>query len=117
MYLGQLSPGKCGEWKGLRLQGFLLDGSKELSLLLVLFSLEALGQGSCETALLACPYISLCLEFMAISLLLNLVSLALSMFQAHFCLRILSSTMGFCLPETQVYVGISALSSVETVGS
>ena len=96
MYLGHWSPGKCGEWEGLRLQGFLLDGSKELSLLLVLVSLRGpVSQGSCETALLACPYSSLCLEFMAISLLLNLVSLALSMFQVHFCLRILSSANGF----------------------
>ena len=84
----------------MRLQDFLLDGSKELSLLLVLVSLRGpVSQGSCETVLFRCPYSSLCLEFMAISLLLNLASLAFSMFHVHCCLRILSSASGFLPPR------------------
>lgn len=91
------------------------EGSKELSLLLVHFLRGPVSQGSCETAF--SMSLHFCLEFMAISLLLNLVSLALSMFQVHFCLRILSFYQWVLPPETQVYVGISALSSVETLGS
>lgn len=79
MYLGHWSPGKCGEWKGLRLQGFSSGGAKNLVFFWCYSPFGPVSQGSCETAFLACPYISLCLEFLVcISLLLNLVSLALS---------------------------------------
>lgn len=96
LHLGHRSLSICGEWKGSRLQGFLLERSKQLSPLLVSFSFrDTVSQGSCETALVAFTYITLCLEFTAISLLLNLPALAPSFYaQGTFCLRILSSANG-----------------------
>lgn len=96
LHLGHRSLSVCGEWKGSRLQGFLLERSKQLNLLLVSFSFRGtVSQGSCETALVAFTYITLCLEFTAISLLLNLPALAPSMLKVHFVSGFYLLPMGF----------------------
>lgn len=79
--------------EGIQAAGFLLDGRKELGLLLMSFFFRgAVSQGFSETALLVFTFSPQCFKSMAVTLLLNLAALAPSM------LKILSSAKSLLSP-------------------
>ena len=80
--------------EGIQAAGFLLDGRKELGLLLMSFFFRgAVSQGFSETALLVFTFSPQCFKSMAVTLLLNLAALAPSMLNLSFT----SATRMVCL--------------------